>query len=155
MKWKAYFAWIGITEAVGALSGWLARDAIGSFSEIAVQPALTPPPWVFPVVWTILYALMGIGAARVWMSEDSAARTRGLELFAVQLLVNFLWTPIFFGQQAYGFALVWLILLIVLVVAMTVSFYRTDRLAALLQIPYILWLLVALYLNAGVWLLNR
>ena len=86
---KTYLAFIGITEAVGFLSGWLSREGTEIFGQTAAQPPLSPPAWVFPVVWTILYALMGVGAARVWLSPDSDARRRGLRLFALQLAFNF------------------------------------------------------------------
>jgi tryptophan-rich sensory protein len=124
------------------------------YNEMIVQPPLVPPDWVFPVVWSILYALMGIGAARVWMAEDSPQRKRGLNLFVTQLIVNFFWSLIFFNLQAFGFAFVWLLLLWVLVVWMIVTFYTVDPLAAWLQVPYLIWLTFAAYLSCAVWLLN-
>ena len=153
-KWKVYAIWIGIAEAVGALSGWLSRNGMRIYSETVTQPPLAPPMWLFPVVWGILYALMGIGAARIWLSEESPARKRGLNLFVAQLIVNFFWSLIFFNLQAYGFALVWLILLWVLVAWMIFTFIKVDPLAAWLQIPYLIWLTFAAYLTAAVWLLN-
>ena len=152
--WTVYALWIILAEAVGALSGWLSRTGTEIFSEIAQQPPLSPPAWLFPVVWTILYALMGVSAARIWLSEPSRERSRGLNLFVAQLIVNFFWSLIFFNLQAYGFALIWLILLWVLVAWMILSFRKTDRLAAWLQVPYLIWLTFAAYLNAGVWVLN-
>ena len=107
------------------------------------------------MVWTILFALMGIGAARIYSTPPSKARSLGLNLFIAQLAVNFFWSPIFFNRQAFGFAFVWLLLLLALVLAMTVTFRKTDPLAAKLQIPYLLWLAFAAYLNLGVWYLNR
>ena len=153
-RWKAYILWVGLAEAVGILSGLLSREGMRIYNEVAVKPAFTPPMWVFPVVWSILFALMGIGAARIWLSEDSPARSRGLNLFVAQLIVNFFWSLIFFNLQAYGFALVWLILLWVLVAWMTLEFYRVDPLAAFWQIPYLLWLTFAGVLTAFVYILN-
>lgn len=153
--WKTYTLWILLAEAVGALSGWLTRDGSAAFAETVAQPPLSPPSWVFPVAWTILYALMGIGAARVAMTPPSRARSKGLNLFIIQLVVNFFWSLIFFNAQAYGFAFVWLLLLWALVFAMRVAFAQVDSLAAKLQIPYLLWLTFAAYLNLGVWYLNR
>lgn len=152
--WKSYVFWTVLAEAVGLLSGLLSRDGTSIFGETALQPPLSPPAILFPIVWTVLYALMGIGAARVSMTPDSVDRSKGLNLFVVQLIVNFFWSLIFFNAQAYGFAFLWLILLLVLVVWMTFTFRKTDPLAAALQIPYILWLLFAAYLNYGVWKLN-
>lgn len=143
-----------MTEAVGALSGWLTRDGTMIFNEAVIQPPLSPPAIVFPIVWTILYALMGISAARIAMQPPSAEKTRSRNLYLLQLLVNFLWSPIFFNLQAYGAAFVWLLLLWTLVLLMIVSFRRIDPLAAKLQIPYLIWLTFAAYLNLGVWILN-
>lgn len=154
-SWKVYLFWIALAEAVGLLSGLLSREGTVIFGQTALQPPLSPPAIVFPIAWTILYALMGIGAARVSMTPASADRSRGLNLFVTQLIVNFFWSLIFFNAQAYGFALLWLILLFVLVLWMTLEFRKVDPLAALLQIPYLLWLAFAAYLNYGVWMLNR
>ena len=143
-----------MAEAVGALSGWLTREGTQLFSETVAKPPLTPPSLVFPIVWGILYALMGIGAARVSLTEPSEDRSRGLNLFVAQLIVNFFWSLIFFNAQAYGFAFFWLLLLWGLVLWMTLTFRKVDTIAAWLQVPYLLWLTFAAYLNIGVWRLN-
>ena len=153
--WKPYVFFIALSEVVGILSGWLSREGQALFSDTVVQPPLSPPGWVFPIAWTLLYALMGIGAARVYSTPQGKDRSMGLNLFVVQLAVNFLWSPIFFNFGAYGFAFLWLLLLLALVLAMTWFFRKTDKVAAYLQLPYILWLLFAAYLNYGVWQLNR
>lgn len=153
-NWKPYLFWILLSEAVGALSGWLTREGTDVYAQTIVQPPLSPPGWVFPIVWTILYALMGIGAARIYLAPPSQDRSRGLNLFIAQLVVNFFWSPIFFNAQAYGFAFVWLLLLWSLVLWMILTFRKVDSLAAKLQIPYLIWLTFAAYLNFGVWLLN-
>lgn len=153
-KWKPYIFFIALTEGVGALSGFLSKNGMEMYNQLE-KPALSPPPILFPIVWTILFALMGIGAARIWMSEDSAARTQSLLLFILQLVVNFFWSLIFFNMQAFGFAFFWLILLWILILLMIFSFWDTDRIAALLQIPYLLWITFAGYLNYMVWMLNN
>lgn len=153
--WLQYIIWILIAEAVGALSGLLSMEGMQLYDQIAVKPAFTPPNVVFPIAWTILYALMGISAARVWLSPPSQQRSRGLNLFVIQLIFNFFWSLIFFNAQAYGFAAIWLGILWVLVAGMIMVFYNTDKIAALLQIPYLLWLTFALILNIAVWMLNR
>ena len=153
-NWKPYLFWILLSEAVGALSGWLTREGTDVYAQTIVQPPLSPPGWVFPIVWTILYALMGIGAARIYLAPPSQERSRGLNLFIAQLVVNFFWSPIFFNAQAYGFAFVWLLLLWSLVLWMILTFRKVDSLAAKLQIPYLIWLTFAASLNFGVWLLN-
>ncbi len=153
-NWKPYVIFILIAEAVGALSGFLSMEGSQSFSETVLQPPLSPPAIVFPIVWTLLYGLMGISAARVWLTEPGKDRSQGLNLWIAQLAVNFFWSLIFFNDQAYGFALLWLLLLWVLVLLMILKFWKTDKPAALLQLPYLLWLTFAAYLNAGVWYLN-
>ena len=153
--WKTYAFWIVLAEAVGGLSGWLTRTGTEVYNQTVTQPPLSPPPLVFPIVWGILYALMGISAARISLSESSPQRSRGLNLFVVQLIVNFFWSPIFFNAQAFGFAFIWLLLLWALVLAMILTFREIDPLAAWLQIPYLIWLTFAAYLNLGVWYLNR
>lgn len=152
-KWKPYVFFIVLSEAVGALSGFLSRNGMDVYGQIN-QPSIAPPAIIFPIVWTILYALMGISAARIWLSQNSSERTQGLRVFFLQLAVNFFWSLIFFNLQSFGFALLWLILLWLLVLFMILTFAETDRLAALLQIPYLLWLTFAAYLNYMVWILN-
>jgi len=151
----AYIVGIILAEAVGALAGFLTQEGTRLYGETIIKPPLSPPAVVFPIVWTILYALMGIGAARVYLAPESAARTRGLRLFLLQLFFNFFWSIIFFNFQAYGAAFVWLAILWLLILWMTRSFRDADRVAGLMQIPYLLWVLFAGYLNLGVWLLNR
>ena len=147
--------WVLISEAVGALSGFLSRKGTEIYSQTITKPPLSPPMWVFPVVWTGLFALMGIGAGLVAAEPASKERSRGLNLMVTQLVVNFFWPLLFFNAQAFGFGLLWLLLLCGLVLWMIFVFRKTVPLAAWLQIPYILWLGFAAYLNAGVWYLNR
>lgn len=149
-NWKTYLFWIALAEGIGALSGFLSRGGMRLYTQTVIQPPLSPPPIVFPIVWGILYALMGIGAARVSLTEDR----RGLNLFIVQLIVNFFWSLIFFNLQAYGFALFWLCLLWAMVAWMILAFHQSDTLAAWLQTPYLIWLTFAAYLNAATWVLN-
>lgn len=149
-NWKTYLFWIALAEGIGALSGFLSRGGMRLYTETVIQPPLSPPPIVFPIVWGILYTLMGIGAARVSLTEDR----RGLNLFIVQLIVNFFWSLIIFNLQAYGFALFWLCLLWAMVAWMILAFHQSDTLAAWLQTPYLIWLTFAAYLNAGTWVLN-
>ncbi len=153
-KWTVYGFFIALSQAVGILSGLLSRAGMEYFSAAVIKPPLSPPGILFPIVWTVLYALMGIGAARVYMQPDSPEKARGLNLFIAQLVVNFFWSLIFFNAQAYGPAFFWLLLLWALVALMTLSFYRVEKWAGLLQIPYLLWLTFAAYLAAGVWYLN-
>ena len=153
--WKTYACWIIFTEAVGALSGWLTREGAEIYNATIEKPALSPPAIVFPIVWGILFALMGIGAARIYASPASNARSRSLLLFFTQLAFNFFWSIIFFNFQNFLFAFIWLIILWGLILSMLLSFHKVDKIAAWLQIPYLVWVTFAAYLNLGVWILNR
>ena len=153
-KWRPYIVSALIAIAVGGLSALLSVDGMQAYSSMVEKPPLTPPGWLFGVVWTVLYALMGISAAKIWLSADSVAKGKGLNLYVAQLIVNFFWSLIFFNAQAFGFALIWLLLLWVLVLLMILQFYKVDKKAALLQIPYLIWLTFAGYLNLAIWWLN-
>lgn len=148
---KTYLFWIGLSEAVGALSGLLSRSGIQAYTAQAVQPRFSPPPVVFPIVWGILYALMGFGMARIRLGGGGK---QAQNLFVAQLVVNFFWPLIFFNARAPGFAFFWLLLLWVLAAFMALAFYRQDKAAGLAQIPYLLWLTFAAVLNFFVWQLN-
>ena len=154
-NWKTYVVFVVLTEIVGGISGFLTRKGTKVYQATVRQPPLSPPGAVFPIVWSILFALMGIGAARIWQAPLSTERTQSLRLFFSQLGFNFFWSIIFFNLQAFGFALLWLAVLWVLIAMMINSFRKVDKLAAVLQIPYLLWVSFAAYLNFGVWRLNR
>ena len=154
-SWKPYVFWILFTEGVGFLSGWLTREGVDLFNATAQQPPLSPPSLLFPIVWTILYALMGIGAARIYLAPASNARSRALLIYLLQLAFNFFWSILFFNLQNYALAFFWLLALWGLILWMILFFYRVDKTAAMLQIPYFMWVTFAAYLNFGVWMLNR
>ena len=154
-NWQAFLPWILLTEGTGLLSGILSREGTARYALEITKPPLAPPGWLFPVVWTVLFALMGISAALIYREEESKERNRGLNLFIAQLIVNFFWPLIFFNAQTYGFAFVWLLLLWVLVLLMILAFYKVNRTAAWLQVPYLIWLTFAAYLNLAIFVLNR
>lgn len=153
-RWKRRLLWILLCEGVGGLAGFLTRDAVKLYEQTARKPPLSPPGIVFPVVWGILYALMGLSAARIDESLSAAERRPALRLFLIQLGFNFLWSFWFFQWQRYGFAFLWLVVLFALIVLTALSFREIDRTAARLLIPYLLWVFFAGYLNFGVWMLN-
>jgi tryptophan-rich sensory protein len=138
--------------AVGGAASLLASNGMDVFAQMN-QPPLSPPAWLFPVVWTILYTLMGISSYLILTSEEETVKKAGM-LYGYQLVVNFLWPTFFFNFQWYLFSLLWLLLLIVLVIAMIREFYKISKPAAYLNIPYLLWLLFAGYLNFAIWRLN-
>ena len=149
-KLKAYITFILIPLAIGGLSAFLTRGNMDVFDTVT-KPPLTPPAIAFPIVWSILYILMGIGAARVYLKNpDSSA----ISVFGVNLFFNFFWSIIFFNMRAFCFSFFWLFALLAIVVVMTVKFRREDKAAGLLQIPYCIWLLLAGYLNLFICLAN-
>ena len=152
--WKTYLFWILLAEGVGALSGFLTRDGVARYESAVVKPPFTPPGWVFPVVWGVLFALMGIGAARVYLTAASDARSRALLLFFLQLAMNFMWSIFFFNGQQYFFSFLWILGLWGMILLMMTAFYPPDRWAAVMQSPYLLWVTYAAYLTFGVWRLN-
>ena len=152
---KRYAFWIAFTELVGLIAGLITREATKLYAESITKPPLSPPAILFPIVWAVLYALMGVSAARLQLSFERERRGKELYLYLAQLCFNFFWSIIFFNFQAFGFAFAWIIALWILILLMILSFAKKDRTAALLQIPYLVWVTFAAYLNFGVWLLNK
>lgn len=151
-KIKPYVISIAIALAVGALSGFLSMEGMENFESFN-QPPLSPPAILFPIVWTILYILMGISSAIVW-EKGKGRNGRALLIYALQLIVNFFWSIIFFNLNAFLFAFIWLLLLLLLIVLMIIEFYKIDKTAAFLQIPYLIWVSFAGYLTIMTYLLN-
>ena len=138
---------------VGMLSSYLTPNSMRLFTQLQ-RPPLSPPGVVFPIVWTVLYLLMGWSAWRIWQS-GSPQRNEALLLYAVQLAMNFLWSIFFFGFELYLFSFLWLLLLWGVLAAMILRFWKIDPLAAVVQLPYLLWVTFAGYLNFGIYLLNQ
>ena len=153
-KVKTYGISIAIALGVGVLSALLTSMGMERY-DMAEKPALTPPDIVFPIVWTILFTIMGISSARIWIASDKTQKNGSLLIYMLQLAANFIWSILFFNLQAYGFAFLWIILLWVLILLMIISFYRVDKIAAWLQVPYLLWVSFAAYLNYMIWMMNR
>lgn len=143
---------IAIPLIVGAVSSFLTRNAMVSFNSMN-KPPLAPPAWLFPVAWTILYIVMGIASFLIFKSEDKM-HYLGMIIYAGQLVFNFVWSLLFFRLEAYGFAAVWLAVLILMIVALIFNTSKYSRWAMLMLIPYGLWCCFALYLNIGIAILN-
>lgn len=154
VNWKALLVQIALAEAVGLLAGLFTMNARELYATLE-KPPLSPPGWVFPVVWTVLYALMGIAAYLILEGHvPREEKEKAALLYGLQLLVNFLWTLVFFGLRQYGFAVGVIAVLVVLLCWTMLAFYPIDRRAALLLVPYLLWVLFATYLNIAIFLLN-
>ncbi len=143
-----------LTLGMGYIGSLLGGDAATSYSQDIVRPSFSPPAIVFPIVWTILYILMAVSAYIIYRS-DSPDKQKALAIYAIQLILNILWTPIFFELKRYFGAFLWIILLIVWVIIMIKEFKKINKTAAYLQIPYLLWLIFAAILNFAVFMLNR
>ena len=155
-KIKPYVISIAIALGVGALSSLLTKGNMNLYDYI-VKPPLSPPMIVFPIVWSILFILMGISSAMVFVNRENnkeAARS-ALLTDAFQLAVNFFWSIIFFNMKAYLFAFIWILLLLALILIMIIQFRKVSKTAAYLQIPYLLWVIFAAYLTFMVYFLNR
>lgn len=154
IRWKTLIFNLAVPLITGAVSGFLTRSAMQQYGQLN-QPPLSPPSAVFPVVWTTLFLLMGISAYLVTMKRSDRLKSFDLPaVYWIQLIVNFIWPLIFFNLSIYGIALARLILLIILVIYMIFQFHDITPAAGWLQVPYLLWLIFAGYLNAGIWLLN-
>ena len=143
MKRKPLAVSLLISLGTGVIAGFLTSGSMEKYQEM-YRPPLSPPGWVFPIVWLILYTLMGIAAYRIYMKNPKA---ESLKLYLIQLAVNFLWPIIFFNLGWQLFAAVWILLLWYLVFVLIKEFARIDRGAAKLLIPYLIWLTFAAYLN--------
>ncbi|MBD5478052.1 MAG: tryptophan-rich sensory protein [Lachnospiraceae bacterium] len=151
IQWKNLITCIAIPLAVGSLSALLTRNSMETFNTIA-KPGLAPPGWLFPVVWTILYVLMGIASYLVLTSGKP--NDKALTTYGIQLIFNFFWSLIFFNLELYLFAFVWLVLLWLLILKTTLLFYQISKPAGYLMVPYLLWVTFAGYLNLSIYLLN-
>ena len=152
-NWKKLLLCLAIPLGVGALASLLS-GGMALYEQVA-QPPLSPPGWVFPVVWTILYLLMGYASYMVWCAAGrTAPGRRALALYGGQLAVNFLWPLLFFRWQLFGLAFACLVVLWVLIFLTMRAFSRIRARAGDLLVPYLLWVTFAGYLNYGVFVLN-
>jgi tryptophan-rich sensory protein len=154
-NWIKLIVAIVVCELAGAIGSIFTVSSVNSWYRTLTKPALNPPAWVFGPVWTSLYALMGIAAFIVWRKglENKKVR-KGLMIFGVQLILNAIWSIIFFGMHNPGLALVDIILLWVFVLWTIVAFYKISRTSVYFLVPYIMWISFAMYLNYAIWALN-
>jgi len=150
-KFKIYLKSILIPLILGGLVGYFISGSMDYDS--LVKPTLAPPAFIFPIIWTILYSLMGVSYGI--LKSNSLLDENTIFLYYLQLVVNLLWPIFFFVFKWRFFSFVWIIILVLLVIAMIAEFYSKNKVSGLLQIPYLLWLLFATYLNLSTYLLNR
>lgn len=153
-NWKLLIICVAIPLAVGGISAMITGESMETF-ELLEKPVLSPPGWIFPVVWTILYLLMGIASYIVVRNGESGReRTSAIIVYAIQLAFNFMWPIFFFNFEMYLLSFIWLILLWILIWVTIILFYRIDRRAGYLLVPYLLWVTFAGYINLFIYLLN-
>lgn len=152
--WVQGIVWIVGFQAIGAVMGLLTRDNIQPWYMGLQKSALTPPPWVFSVVWPLLYAMLAVVALMIYRRRHMPEYRTLKYCFILQLVMNWLWTPIFFHWHLLGFSLAWIILISLLVLACLLLAFHRERLIGWLLLPYFLWLCFASYLNLVIWLVN-
>jgi tryptophan-rich sensory protein len=153
--WKAALVAIIAIEVVGGLSGWLSNSGYGNgwFDSLA-KPSFMPPGWLFGVVWPILYALLGIALGIILAKPHSSERRYALVWFGIQMVLNFAWSPLFFAAHDIALAKIVILVMAVCAAAAAVLFFRLSKVAGLLLVPYIAWLVFAATLNASIERLN-
>ncbi len=154
INWALLAICIAIPLAVGFVSGFISGDSMESFNALQ-KPPLSPPDWIFPVVWSILYILMGISSYLILVADvPKEQKQSALKTYVAQLVLNFSWSIIFFNFSLYYAAFVWILVLITLVIILIIQASPISKLASYLLIPYLLWLCFAAYLNLGIALIN-
>ena len=144
-----------LAEGIGLLSAYLGMANNETYKGL-IKPAFSPPTWVFSIVWPILYLIMAIAAYRVWLKGRGEINVKkALTIYGIQLFLNFLWTIIFFRFRLIGLAFIELMLLLIFILLTTFEFFRLDKAAGILMIPYILWVSFAGVLNFTYWMLNN
>lgn len=154
-KIKTYGISIAIPLAVGGLSALITCNSMDIYDQIN-QPFLAPPSWLFPVVWTILFILMGVSVGLIYEAKNAKPedKKKAFILYGVNLVLNFLWSIIFFNFGSFFIAFLLLMLLIFVILRMITAFNKISPTAAYLQVPYIIWCCFASYLTASIWLMN-
>lgn len=150
-KFKIYLKTILLPLILGGIVGFIISGHIDY--ETLIQPAFSPPSILFPIVWTILYFLMGLSYGTIIIYSDLDSDIK--KIYYSQLIINLLWPIIFFVMKNRLLALLWIILLFILIIIMVAKFYKKNKVAGILQIPYLLWTAYATYLNLFIYLLNK
>ena len=139
---------------IGAIGGIATSASVSTWYPTLHKPWFNPPDSVFAPVWTLLYLMMAVGAWRVWLKGNDTEKSKALKMFWFQLILNLGWSIVFFGMRQIGFALAEIVLLLLAILVTTFLFWRIDRFAGMLMLPYIAWVSFATLLNASLWILN-
>lgn len=139
---------------VSAVGGWITQTSVNDWYQTLAKPPMNPPDWVFAPTWITLYVMMAVAGWRVWLRSANNIRRMAMVAFAVQLMLNLIWSFIFFGAQSPGFAAIEIVLLWISILITLLMFWRIDGFAGWLMSPYIVWVSFAIYLNISIVLLN-
>ena len=139
---------------IGALAGIATAHSVATWYPALAKPAFTPPDWVFAPVWTVLYVMIAVAGWRVWRERAAVGRRTALAVYAAQLALNLAWSFLFFGARMIGPAFAEIVLLLLAIVGNISLFWRIDRMAAWLLVPYALWVAFAGLLNFALWRMN-
>ena len=145
---------ITVPLLIGGISGFATATSINDWYVSINKPSFNPPNYLFGPVWTTLYILMGISFFMILQSPANEFRKKAVTIFCIQLFLNFWWSFIFFKFQLLGLAFIEIILIWISIITMITLFYKINKTAALLQIPYLLWVSFASVLNGSIWFLN-
>lgn len=155
INWKHLLISIFLCQIIGALGSAFTSPAIPTWYATLVKPSFLPPSWAFPVVWTLLYLLMGIALYLVWEKGlEKADVKKAMGVFGIQLFLNFMWSVLFFGLRSPLYGLVDIVVLWIMILVNIWMFYRVSKRAGLLLVPYFLWVSLAALLNYSIWVLN-
>jgi tryptophan-rich sensory protein len=154
LRWQVLAFWLAVVLAVGLIGSWVTLPKIPVWYEALAKPGFTPPNWLFGPVWTLLYVLMAFAVWRAGSRGHAAARHFAIALFVVQLALNAIWSPVFFGLEAPLTALFVIVTLDIFVAATLIAFWRLDRPAGIMLVPYLAWVCYATALNAAIATMN-
>ena len=150
----ALVAFVALCLGVSGIGGIITATSVDGWYQALEKPPFHPPDWVFAPVWTTLYLLMAVSGWRVWRRRGTDVSRYALAVFAAQLGLNLLWSFLFFGLKRIDLALIEVVILLLAIIGNTLLFWRIDKLAGALFVPYVLWVAFAMVLNSSLWLLN-
>ena len=139
---------------VAAVGGWITQTSVNDWYQTLIKPSMNPPDWVFAPTWITLYVMMAVAGWRVWLRPENSLRRMAMVAFAIQLMLNLIWSFIFFGAKSPGFAAIEIVLLWISILITLLLFWRIDRFAGWMMCPYVLWVSFAIYLNISIVLRN-
>ena len=149
-----FIAILALCLAASAVGGAATASSVGTWYQTLAKPSFNPPNWIFAPVWTALYFMMAVAAWRVWRRAGLSGARAETTLFALQLVLNMVWSILFFGLRSTGAAMAEIFVLLLAILATTVVFWQRDRVAGMLFIPYAGWVAFAAVLNVALWRLN-